>query len=123
MTRCNRHTPPRGVSEMDAPTLEALRASIAKWEGYATDTPFEDVHPTGNNCPLCDRFNRPSGCGECPVAVHTGSNRCEGSPYYEARRAFGWWDGTHEDRYEIAFRRAARTEADFLKSLLPETEQ
>jgi hypothetical protein len=104
---------------MDAPTLEALRQSIAQWEEYATDTPMTNVVIGTSSCPLCARFFGKAfdgtRCRGCPVYTFTGKTSCEGTPFRAAVDA----------KYNTvsAFRLAARAEADFLKSLLPESEQ
>lgn len=88
---------------MDADTLEALRGSIAKWEGIVAGT----VRDMGmSNCPLCQKFAYPRGneCRGCPVAERTGRSDCRGTPYYEH----------DEEKPETA-----QAELDFLKSLLP----
>jgi hypothetical protein len=109
---------------MDAETLEALRGSIAKWEGIVAGT---DKNDGPYNCPLCLKFNSciegsrnyvepPTGlvvCDGCPVQAATGKNACGGSPYeaYE--------EGEDEELDEEEMISLAQAELDFLKSLLP----
>ena len=45
---------------------------------------------------------------------------CEGTPYIDAERAIDNWMYFPAIGYGQQFRKAARAEADFLKSLLPE---
>lgn len=112
------------VPVMDAGTLEALRGSIAKWEGIVAGT---EIDKGPDNCPLCLKFNgmvnpaAQSGCRGCPVRERTGEWGCQGSPYedYENLAAeidkFG--DPVEPDPEKLAA--LAREELDFLKSLLP----
>lgn len=101
---------------MDAKTLEALRGSIAKWEGIVAG---EEVDDGGDNCPLCQIFNastdrRDPACNGCPVRERTGMPFCSGSPYADAVDAEED-EGADSDEYRVA----AQAELDFLKSLLP----
>jgi len=103
---------------MNAQTLEALKASIAKWERNAeAKTPAE--YRTGeSDCPLCALFIYPDRCEGCPVFEKTGERFCKGTPYIDASSARTWWgfgDGIAADRAHAA----ARDEVAFLKSLQP----
>lgn len=104
---------------MDARTLEALKASIAKWERNA-EAEKPDKYLTGvNDCPLCALFYA-KGCVGCPVRDHTGWALCDGSPYQEAFDAWERWDdgdGAADEAHALA-----REEVAFLKSLLPAEE-
>jgi hypothetical protein len=106
---------------MDAKTLEALKASIAKWERNAeAKTRFE--YRTGDDdCPLCELFIYPGNCEGCPVFDRTGERFCRGTPYIKASNARMRWgaDPKSPDAPERAHA-AARDEVAFLKSLLPE---
>lgn len=107
---------------MDAKTLEALKASIAKWERNAkAETPMDYLTAT-TDCPLCDLFYRgPIECKGCPVSARTRKMFCAGSPYAQACSARRkWWDGDGTAEQAHA---AARKEVAFLKSLLPKGEQ
>ena len=102
---------------MDARTLEALKASIEKWERNAvTETP--DAFLVGSiNCALCRLFID-DACAGCPVEAQTRLGNCSRTPYDTAchtRRA--WRDGRASKEQAHA---AAREEVAFLKSLLPE---
>lgn len=106
---------------MDADTLEALRGSIAKWEGIVAGT---TKNHCADNCPLCHKFNfsftgarRAQSCKGCPVMERTGRQFCDGSPYedyedMEERVEEGYAEGA-------ALKPLAIAEVDFLKSLLP----
>lgn len=104
---------------MNPETLEALKASIAKWEQNAVaETP--DRYATGPHaCPLCVMFLlKHDTCGGCPVALATGISHCNATPYVRADRALSLWAlgvGSSDDAHE-----AARKEVAFLRSLLPD---
>lgn len=105
---------------MDAKTLEALKASIAKWEknAEATGPSLYTVGPSG--CPLCKEFFA-GGCQGCPVSEKTGRTACDESPYYKALYAsVTWWNAPSSLRRRVVAHNAARAEVDFLKSLLPQ---
>jgi len=95
---------------MDARTLEALQASIAKWEKNATVEDTEDARLGVSSCPLCQVFYG-DRCAGCPVYAFDHF-RCDGTPYDAAENAYA--DGNLE-----AFIVAARAEVAFLQSLLP----
>jgi len=105
---------------MDAKTLEALKASIAKWERNAEAKTPADVLIGAHACPLCRIFHWAFGgndCKGCPIN-DVGHSGCEGTPYGAADTAFEEWlygNGKLSD-----FRKSARDEVAFLKSLLPE---
>lgn len=107
---------------MDAVTLDALRASIAKWRGIVLGTERDEGH---HNCALCATFlnrddARPGGmCAGCPVMLRTGVARCDGSPY---ETAWVKHAGALTSGFAVtdAARAAAQDEVDFLRSLLPQ---
>jgi hypothetical protein len=105
---------------MDAETLEALRGSIAKWEGIVDGT-MTDEGPF--NCPLCRRFNDRKGvsndCQGCPVMARTGHRGCLESPYqtYDDYIEHCDWNDIPIDKSHA--KALAQAELDFLKSLLP----
>lgn len=104
---------------MDAKTLEALKASIAKWERNAEAKTPTEYRIGESDCPLCSLFIYPDRCEGCPVFDRTGERFCKGTPYIVASSLRTWWSAGDE-----GFRRranaAARDEVAFLKSLLPE---
>lgn len=100
---------------MDERTLEALKASIAKWERNAQVDYLSDAKVNGSDCPLCGLFVD-DDCIGCPVHEST-RNSCHGTPYDEA-----WLQKSLRHNLE-AFRKAALAEVEFLKSLLPEGER
>lgn len=105
---------------MDAATLEALRGSIAKWEGIVAGT-TEDLGP--QNCPLCIKFRNGKSthvkCDGCPVRERTGRNGCSESPYDDYEKYFEDVELGDVDFEEVVARSLAKDELDFLKSLLP----
>lgn len=117
----SRYRNPRkeGTILMDAKTLTALKASIAKWEKNAKAREISDARIGLADCALCQLFHSYCGgpdCQGCPVNEAGRHWRCGNTPYDDVDGAFGDWDcggsGT-------AFRRVARREVAFLKSLLP----
>lgn len=104
---------------MDAKTLEALKASIAKWERNAEAKTPAEFKIGEADCPLCELFIYPDRCEGCPVFEKTGERFCKGTPYINAHSAaYEWRIGSKAaaDRAHAA----ARDEVAFLKSLLPE---
>ncbi|WP_372570391.1 hypothetical protein [Ruegeria jejuensis] len=99
---------------MDKRTLEALKASIEKWEKNATVERNTEALVGAISCPLCKLF-MDSCCRGCPVMERTGKPACDDTPYDDAVEAL--------DVFLPAFHEAARAEVEFLKSLLPEGEQ
>lgn len=103
---------------MNAPTLKALRASIAHWKRMAErgyGKPGSKDEPTARNCALCAMFAPLGGklCQGCPVMNKTTQQFCIGTPYSAARR---FW----RSEIQTAFKRAASKELAFLRSLLPQ---
>lgn len=105
---------------MNAETLTALKASIAKWERNAEAKTLAGYKTGPNDCPLCKLYFW-RGCISCPVFEKTGAKGCELSPYEDAWTAYDHWERKPKDaeRRDSA-RAAARDEVAFLKSLLPE---
>lgn len=107
--------PTSDQTSMDPETLEALKGSIAKWEGIVSGT----MHDEGaDNCALCQRFHAcfrtiPGECCQgCPVNAVSGRG-CDNTPYAH-------WGMMEIDRVSTdEHRDAAQAELDFLKSLLP----
>ena len=116
---------------MNAETLAALKASIAKWEKNVRVRKADNVKAGVFECHLCELFNSletPFGeeCVGCPVGAHTGSKFCSGTPYDAALYALRNWDQCDSENIPAsrnAFRAAAQAEVDFLRSLLPEGER
>lgn len=102
---------------MNAITLEALKASIEKWERNTRVRNTMNASVYSDECPLCAMFD-PDGnkqCAGCPVRDRTGQPHCIGSPWERAYM-------TRKSGNAVAFRAAARDEVAFLKSLLPQSE-
>lgn len=107
---------------MDDMALTALRQSIDKWERNAVAEHHRDVRMEPQDCPLCDVF-QDNRCLGCPVMDATGRFGCWESPYEQADDAHEEWQGDPLDnRLRATFHAAARAEAEFLRSLLPEGE-
>lgn len=117
---------------MDTDTREALKSSITKWEGIATNTAI-DMGPW--NCALCQKFLYTKGCVGCPVSEKTGHTGCRKSPYEEfhhqlQRRNADFPAITNRPQYNKQYKPEefeilkplAEVELAFLKSLLPEEE-
>lgn len=102
---------------MDDRTLKALIASRDKWLRNAeAETPDEYlIGPS--NCALCVEFWR-DNCDGCPVYVSTGLRYCAGTPYGAAENAHANW--IYGEGTKAAAQAAAREEAAFLDSLIPE---
>jgi hypothetical protein len=104
---------------MDARTLEALKASIAKWEKNTVAESPDEYRTFTTDCPLCNIFYL-RDCAGCPVSKNTGKMACSGTPYSAATFAkFRWMNGDGDKREAQA---AALEEVAFLKSLLPSDE-
>jgi hypothetical protein len=106
-------------SPMDAETLEALRGSIAKWEGIVNGS---EVDKGCGNCPLCSKFVNATGdCDGCPVYELSGQQACSGTPYERWHRVNPWPNKHPEWRAAKTKQHlaAAQAELEFLKSLLP----
>lgn len=112
---------------MDARTLEALKASIAKWERNAVAETPDNYLITPTDCPLCGLFFD-EDCRGCPVAAKVRTPGCARTPYETAADTkFEWeteFDPLLPDTREVIKRRgiahaAALKEVAFLQSLLP----
>ena len=113
---------------MDEKTLEALKASIAKWqENITASIPRVTFKVAPQDCALCNLFfftdDFYDRCLGCPIQQKTGKKVCKGTPYTEAAKAVENWDSRvgdkARDRWREKAQLAARAEVDFLKSLLP----
>lgn len=112
---------------MDDRTLEALKGSIAKWEGIVAGT----IQDEGIlNCPLCKLFHL-GGCQGCPVAETAGVSYCANTPYRDYVMASGQvdmeelsistggsLDNVELENLKVREKEVAQAELDFLKSLL-----
>lgn len=105
---------------MNAKTLKALKASIDKWQRNVKAEAPDMVFTGSDDCPLCKLFwsgEADQSCIGCPVMGRTGKLYCEKTPHDKAWMAHRNWlmgEGSKD-----AFRKTARAEVKFLKSLLP----
>lgn len=103
---------------MKPKTLKALKKSIEHWTRLVNGkrAPNEVTGP--EHCALCslflDKDKDGNFCTGCPVKAKTGYDTCFGTPYAAAERT-----GNDFGFDSPQFRRAARKELNFLKSLLP----
>ncbi len=107
---------------MDDRTLAALWQSIEKWERNAVaETPGD--YTTGSaSCALCEVFLE-GCCQGCPVKSRTRETGCTGTPFVNAAHArWEWLNHRSDATLRDAAHTAARAEAEFLRSLLPEGE-
>lgn len=107
------------AKQMDAKTLEALKASIKHWQDMRKN--WRSSSPIADNCPLCSLFNHDdaNNCIRCPVRERTGMRYCADTPYCEAYYVHS---KVGEGLVTVAeWRKAATYEIEFLKSLLPKT--
>ncbi|MFP5513298.1 MAG: hypothetical protein ACLGJC_09480 [Alphaproteobacteria bacterium] len=117
---------------MDAKTLEALKASIAKWEmnaetakaGVATGSPIKWGYLASKGvigigvegCPLCDLFYE-DGCNGCPVRQRSEKPCCLNTPYLRVNDIVPPDYGDFASSGELVA--ACEAEVAFLRSLLP----
>ena len=112
---------------MNLKTLTALRASIKHWEeNFAAETP-EYASTRGEDCALCrmffDQGPETPECAGCPVSEKTGRTVCYGSPYHCAASNLKHWGSFPSNENREQWRKAARDEVRFLRSLLPKTKR
>jgi hypothetical protein len=100
--------PTHPMNPTPAQTAEALEKSIQHWERLASGTTKPGEGPFEGSCALCRTH---PNCEGCPVMLRTGKWCCYDTPYYKARAS---WDA---GRNSNEFKRAARKELAFLKSL------
>jgi len=110
---------------MNKKTLAALIAGAEKWERNALVVDPDKAEIWDDTCKLCHLFVM-KDCNGCPVREKTGAMHCAGTPWERAASTLvGWgsiyWLGdTRENRNaRNKFRRAAKAEAKFLRSLIP----
>lgn len=119
---------PRSLSEyrLENSRVNALEASIIKWESNATATRVEEVRLGWADCNLCARFRQIEvlkevnevDCKGCPVAEYTGHSDCKGSPYESTYEAWKHWRLFPDDKgFRDTFCTAARAEVKFLRHL------
>lgn len=107
---------------MDAKSLDATKASEAKWWRNAEAKTPKEYLTGSKDCPLCELFYA-GDCIGCPVFEKTGRRFCVGSPYRDAVRARWQWQESETDANRDAAHAVARTEAEFIHSLLPAESQ
>jgi hypothetical protein len=90
-------------------TIEAVRASIKKWEKNARVKNTLNAKTGVYDCPLCTIYFI-KDCIGCPIYKKTGHAGCKNTPYEEAYEAF-------MDRDAARLRKHAREEVEFLKSI------
>jgi hypothetical protein len=99
-------------------TLSALKKSIEHWTRLAEGKRQPNELTGPEHCALCGLFlekdKHGKFCTGCPVKTETGHDTCYGTPYAAAESA-----GQDFGFDSLKFRRAARKELNFLKSLLP----
>ena len=98
---------------------KALEGSISHWARLVTGNRVPGEAPDSGWCDLCALFYNPTcQCDGCPVKEETGVSGCADTPYKEAAIE---WECSGPDSPE--FRKAAKRELEFLKSLLPSTKE
>jgi hypothetical protein len=120
---------------MTRKALTALKSSIAHWERLASGKRRGGESIGSSHCALCRKFLLANplllDCEGCPVKEKTGYHGCQKTPYQDVELVFFRqrqdisdsgvdWDkakGLALDTPE--FKRAAKKELAFLKSLLP----
>lgn len=121
---------------MDTKTLEALKASIAKWE-MNVETAKAGLETGGlitwhanaskgviglgiSGCALCSLFYERL-CKGCPVMANTGINMCKDTPYEAVSDAVEEQETPESDDFASTEKlvHACEAEVAFLRSLLP----
>lgn len=101
--------------------LAALKESIIHWEKSLKRAKREGRHAyidmTAASCACCRAFRR-GGCFDCPIAQHTHSPSCIGTPYYTV---LDLMCGTELPSKEELVA-AVQEQLNFLKTLLPAEE-
>lgn len=104
---------------MKPEVVEAIRGSIAKWEGIINGS---GVDEGTDNCPLCAMFLA-AQCSGCPIRDKMGKSYCRGTPIEVWRELSLKHFGKSEKRFYAATPvslEIAKTVLQFLKNLLPE---
>jgi hypothetical protein len=114
----------------DIKTLKALLESIDHWDRLAAGKPNPREKVGWEDCALCALFLNPpcptdvERCTGCPVRNRTGRKYCHGSPY-DAAEQIAIPDISNQGAPQILntveFIEAAKLELEFLRSLLPDT--
>lgn len=106
---------------MDKKTLAALIEGAEKWERNAALKPskLDEAEIYSDSCELCRLFAS-DDCAGCPVKEKTGKRGCIGTPWENAEDALLGWDFWQDRKSAASFRRAAKAEAEFLRSLIPD---
>lgn len=114
---------------MKTKTLEALKASIIKWEKNVEFKKVDDIVTGVQDCPLCALYNNhhidckykpEKNCSGCPVKQASGQKYCQDTPYYSVVKTISdYEDGDLGDEALPIIKGYCEEEVKFLKSLLP----
>ena len=115
----------RKIPVMNDAMLEALKASIAKWEDNAKVSHILDAKVLGDTCALCIEAERQknldgvyeNNCTYCPIQDATGESECADTPWSRAYNAYVLCRDKCTPLSD--FHAAAALEVSFLSSLLP----
>ena len=110
---------------MNQETLTALVGSILKWDTIALGCGRDEA---GNNCPLCVLSGKSSAisCMDCPIALKTGEDQCNQTPYWDIRNTlferYSLPECTKDTEYHTMVALFANIEQfiEFMVDLLPE---
>jgi hypothetical protein len=103
---------------MTPEAIKALRASVRKWNRIAAGNYYSEGP---NNCPLCKLYWA-KDCAGCPVRQFTRLAYCAGTPYEVWENLpTGNTNGPGDRQYaaSVLAMTVAKTEANFLRALLP----
>jgi len=107
---------------MTKKALKALTQSIAHHERMLAGKEQPGERPNGKSCPLCQEFGNTLDCRGCPIRTLTGWPGCEATPYWDDKECnlqHAWEARKDSARAMSRWRKNARAEIRFLKSLLP----
>ena len=111
---------------MKKSTRLALRKSIVHWVEMRDHPEWAVINPEG--CALCRKFNNnwintmpeEADCVGCPIFNEVGGEGyCLGTPLDMAQRRLSEWEEFEDAASKMRWERAAQSEINFLKSLLP----
>ena len=94
----------------------AYKEVLAHWTRLSNGTEGENEEPDALSCDFCTLFlSHPSGngnldCSGCPIFEYTGKKYCYGTPYWDVY-------GARKEENPAEFKRLAKIELEFLKSL------